>query len=135
MMQLREFYKKVIATHPEKLDELDPCRCELEDFCDENVVVPRKLMEKMLVFFWTELEDYTGARRDDYDADASVSQIIDALDDIFDEDACEEFFPGTFCFDDDEEAELDDRPLGSSLTKENLKKAEEYKVNVQKSSR
>jgi hypothetical protein len=76
-----------------------------------------------------------GGSREDFTDDSPEAQILDCLAEEFTDEQIEELFPGEFLFGDEatEKAEFDD--LGSSLTKENLEKAEEYKANVQKSSR
>ena len=45
----------------------------------ETVTISKDLMQKIMQFFLKDLEDYTGATRDDYDDDALVSQIYDEL--------------------------------------------------------
>lgn len=73
-----------------------------------------------------------GGTREDFTDDSPEAQILDCLAEEFSDEEIEKMFPGQFLFGDEAE-KVDD--LGSSLTKENLEKAEEFRANVQKSSR
>ena len=73
---------------------------------NEKITVSQELMKKILVFFWEELEDYTGADIAQYDDDQSVAQIYDMLCDEFPPERLEKYFPGEFEFED----ELPDLP-------------------------
>jgi len=84
-------YKDMVQDSPANRE-----KNRIEDICDNAVLIPRDLMLKILVFYWSELEDYTGADRSLYDDDATVSQIFDELCDIFSPGHCEELFPGVF---------------------------------------
>lgn len=68
----------------------------------DKVTISAALLEKILVFFWSEIEDYTGAAVCDYPADSSIYQIFDGLCEEFDDIVfLEQHFPGRFADPDD----------------------------------
>ena len=67
---------------------------------EKRVFISKDLLKKILVFFWQDLESYTGAGIDDYDEDSTIAEIYDGLIEEFSE-RCEELYPGEFQFSDD----------------------------------
>ncbi len=62
----------------------------------EKVEISKDLLQQILVFFWKDLEDYTGAGRDSYVDDASICKIFDGLLDEFSDESIENLFPDTY---------------------------------------
>lgn len=58
----------------------------------EKVEIDKELLRNILIFFMTELEDYTGACREDYNDDTTLAQIYDQLRQDFPQKKIDEIF-------------------------------------------